>query len=204
MDDSYKVLESTSESEIKIKGSRFIARAFFVQSRDDVDYHLSDIKRIDRDATHHCMAFRLGPEGSVSRVNDDGEPSGTAGKPILRQIEALGVTNALVVVTRYYGGTKLGTGGLVRAYGQASKEALQMASVKTVIQHAAMSIAFDYADTSGAMYVINKYGAKIDETIYGDRTQIRLRVRRSHREQFIHAFEDALSGRGAIILEEQD
>ena len=103
--------------ETKVKGSRFIAEATDVRDEEMTMAFVADVRGREPGATHHCWAYRLGTGGDAFRYNDDGEPSGTAGPPILRQIDALGLTNTLVVVTRYYGGTKLGTGGLLRAYG---------------------------------------------------------------------------------------
>ena len=202
MGDTYRVISSSSESEIKIKGSRFIARVFPVTTRDDVERCLSDVRRIDRDASHHCTAYRVGTGDGETRFNDDGEPSGTAGRPIMRQIDAFELTNTLVVVTRYFGGTKLGTGGLIRAYGQAAKEVLSNARVRVVIERSEVTVEFQYADTSQAMHTIDKYDIKMIETSYSDHTTIRLAIRRSDLDGFVRAFEDAVSGRGTVTLHE--
>lgn len=202
MSDTYRVLGSTSRAEIKVKGSRFIGEAIPVGSPQEAKDRLDEIKRREHDATHHCMAYRTGPDGVELRFNDDGEPPGTAGRPILRQIEAADLTNTLVVVTRYYGGTKLGTGGLIRAYGDAANEALSLATVKTVVQRATIHATFAYDDTSPAMHVINKYDAEIRSTDYGDNTTIELGVKRSLVNEFLSAFENALSGRGEIDISE--
>ena len=203
MSDTYRVLGSTSRSEIKVKGSRFIGEAIPVGSPQEAKDRLEEIKRREHDATHHCMAYRTGSDGSELRFNDDGEPSGTAGRPILRQIEAADLTNTLVVVTRYYGGTKLGTGGLIRAYGDAAKEALCLATVKTIVQRATIHATFAYDDTSPAIYVINKYDAEIRSTDYGDNTTIELGVKRSLVDDFLSAFENALSGRCVLDVTEK-
>jgi uncharacterized YigZ family protein len=196
--DTYRVPASPATAEVKIKGSRFIARAYPARTRDEIQLRIDEIRRSDRDATHHCTAHVLGPDGDDTLFNDDGEPSGTAGRPILRQIEARALTNTLVVVTRYYGGTKLGTGGLIRAYGQAASDALDSASVRTVIRREPCMVSFDYDDTSPAMYIIQKFDVVIGETNYGEYTEMRLRVRRSQRDAFARAFEDALGGRGQL------
>ena len=131
--DTYLVLDKPVISEIKIKGSRFLAEAIPVSSVEEADAALLAIKKRDYDATHHCSAYRIGSDGNTFRYNDDGEPNSSAGLPIYRQIEGRNLTNALVVVIRYYGGTKLGTGGLVRAYGEAASLALDAATVKEII-----------------------------------------------------------------------
>jgi len=201
MADTYRVLKSTFRAEIKVKGSSFIARAVPVQTRESVQLALDAIRREDRDATHHCTAYRLGPSGDEFRFNDDGEPSGTAGRPILRQIEGHDVTNTLVVVTRYFGGTKLGTGGLIRAYGDAAREALDHAPVRVVVRRKPVSVNFSYADTSPAMHTINRFDIEILHTQYGDETKIDLGVRYSEVSGFIEAFENALSGRCQIVVD---
>lgn len=201
MADSYRVLKSTFLAEIKVKGSRFIARAVPVRSLESVQLALDDIRREDRDATHHCTAYRLGPSGDEFRFNDDGEPSGTAGRPILRQIEGHDLTNTLVVVTRYFGGIKLGTGGLIRAYGDAAREALDHAPVDVIVRRKPISVKFAYADTSPAMHTISRFDAEILNTEYGDETRIELGVRYSDVSGFLEAFENALSGRCQIDID---
>src|SRR5690606_11612852 len=125
--DTYRVVAGTARAELREKGSRFIAEVFPVETEEEAAAAIEAVRRREHAATHHCTAYRLGPEGELFRASDDGEPSGTAGLPILRQIEARGLTNTLVVVTRYFGGTKLGRGGLIRAYGEAAARALDLA-----------------------------------------------------------------------------
>ncbi|GMQ82290.1 MAG: YigZ family protein [Rhodothermia bacterium] len=204
MSDTYCVLGSTSRTEIKVKGSRFIGEAIPVGSPREARDHLNEIKRREHSATHHCMAYRMGPEGAEFRFNDDGEPSGTAGRPILRQIEAADLTNTMVVVTRYYGGKRLGTGGLIRAYGNAASDALSLATVQTVVQRDTVRATFAYNDTSPAMRVINKYDAEIRSTDYGEKTTIDLGVKSSQIDDFLTAFENALGGRCVIDVTEED
>ena len=203
MADTYRVLKSTFRAEIKVKGSRFIARAVPVRSPESVQFALDTIRREDRDARHHCTAYRLGPSGDDFRFNDDGEPSGTAGRPIFRQIEGHDLTNTLVVVTRYFGGTKLGTGGLIRAYSDAAREALDHAPVDVIVRRKPVSVKFAYADTSPAMHTISRFDAEILETEYGEETRIELGVRYSEAPGFIEAFENALSGRCQIDIDGQ-
>ena len=124
MEDTYLTLREGAEAQIKVKGSRFLAEAVPVADEAVAEAALATIRKREYNATHHCTAYRIGPAADLFRFNDDGEPSGTAGQPILRQIEGRELTNTLVVVTRYYGGTKLGTGGLIRAYGEAASLAL--------------------------------------------------------------------------------
>lgn len=198
MEDLYRTIRSRTITEIKVKGSRFIAEAIPVLSEEEVAGEIEAIKKREYSATHHCTAYRLGPDGSLFRYNDDGEPSGTAGLPILRQIDARSLTNTLVVVTRYFGGTKLGTGGLIRAYGDAANEALDAARVEEHVVRVPVVVSFDYADTSPAMHTVGLFDAEIEDMQYSDMTTLRLAVRRSEVEAFSEAFVNALSGRGNV------
>lgn len=122
----YYTIEKQGSAEFKDRGSRFIAIATPIATVEDFKQVLNDIKKEHPKATHHCFAYRLGLDGNIFRVSDDGEPSGTAGRPILGQIDSKGLVNVLVVVVRYFGGTLLGVPGLINAYKSASALALQM------------------------------------------------------------------------------
>ena len=116
MTDLYKTIKHPSEGLYKEKGSKFLAFAYPVSSEEDIGRIITDLRKQYHDARHHCYAWRLGPEKDRFRVNDDGEPSGSAGKPIFGQIRSMDLSDVLVVVVRYFGGTLLGVGGLIRAY----------------------------------------------------------------------------------------
>ena len=128
-DDTYKILVGEGDGLYKDKGSKFIAKAFPVHSEDEVKARVAEFKKQYFDARHHCYAFIMNPDKSCYRSADDGEPSGTAGKPILNQILSKDVTNVCVVVVRYFGGIKLGVPGLIAAYKAAAKEALENATI---------------------------------------------------------------------------
>ena len=198
-DDRYRTLEAPVHVELpRIKGSRFIADAFPVTSVDEVRTRITEIKGRDPSATHHCYAYRLGTSGNLFRYSDDGEPSGTAGKPILRQIDAHNLTNTLVVVTRYFGGTKLGTGGLIRAYGEAAREALRQARIVERHPLQIVEIRFPYTDTSAVMRLLHQYQATILNTSYGEDTSLQLSLRQADAEAFSRQFTEALRGQGSI------
>ena len=129
MEDEYLSLAYRVESEYKDRGSRFIAIAFPCSSTEEFKAKLDQIKLQYPAATHYCYAYRFGPKGHVNRANDDGEPNHSAGDPILGQIKSKGLTNVLVVVVRYFGGTKLGVGGLINAYKSAAIDALQQVEI---------------------------------------------------------------------------
>ena len=196
MADTYRTLAGPTEATLKIKGSRFIGEARPVPDAAAAEEQIEEIRKREYSATHHCTAYRVGPDGGTFRYNDDGEPSGTAGPPILRQIDALELTNVLVVVTRYYGGTKLGTGGLIRAYGDAAAEALALAPVREVIQRVPVRLRFAYADTSPAMHTIEQFDTQIVETHYTEETELVVAVRASEAEALAARFIDNLGGRG--------
>ncbi|MEL6772068.1 MAG: YigZ family protein [Bacteroidota bacterium] len=188
----------------KVKGSRFIGEAFPVESAEEAEAHVARIKKREYTATHVCSAYRIGADvsgegGDVWRANDDGEPNGSAGQPILRQIEGRGLTNVLVTVTRYYGGTKLGVGGLVRAYGDAAAAVLNACTPVEHILRVPVTVRFAYPDTSPAMHTVGRFDAEIADTTYtADGTALHLRVRRSDAEPLVAAFTEALSGRGDV------
>ena len=181
----------------KIKGSRFIGDAFPSPTEKEAKVCLAQIVSEFPDATHHCFAFSVSA-GATERSSDDGEPSGTAGPPILRRIHSSGLTNVQVVVTRYYGGTKLGTGGLIRAYGEAAKAVLADCRRVTRVIERFLRVTFDYDDTSPAMRTFEKFGARIVSTEYADQSSLEIALPASQVGDFEDVFRDALGGRGAI------
>lgn len=197
--DVYRSVVSTETYEIKVKGSRFIAQVVPAGDAEAAQGTLNTIRRQAYTATHHCSAFRVGAAGDVFRYSDDGEPSGTAGLPIMRQIDARSLTNTLVVVTRYYGGTKLGTGGLIRAYGDAASEVLERAEIQEYIIRDQIQVRFAYDDTSPAMHTIQQFDINIVGTDYGTDTGLLLAIRQSQVEAFLAQFTERLHGRGTVI-----
>lgn len=196
--DTYLTVVRASTAEIKEKASRFIAEAFPVSTAGEAEEQIAAVRKREYSATHVCSAWRVGPEAQEFRFNDDGEPSGSAGAPILRHIEGRDLTNILVTVTRYYGGTKLGTGGLIRAYGGAADEALEAAGLRRVVRREPVTLSFDYDDTSPAMHVISTFDATIGDTRYDERTHITVHVRLSEASGLRDAFVEALGGRGEM------
>ncbi len=154
MTDTYKSIQAPSEGLFKDNGSRFIAGAYPVETEAEVKTILEGLRKQYHDARHHCYAYRLGHRGDVFRANDDGEPSGSAGRPILGQIDSRALSDILVVVTRYFGGIKLGIPGLIRAYKTSTADALDSAVVvtKTACRH--FLLKFDYLDMNGVMKVL--------------------------------------------------
>lgn len=204
MEDTYRTLKAGATALRKVQGSRFIAEAVPVKGIEEVEARIEAIRSRERQATHHCMAYRLGEEGEVYRYNDDGEPSGTAGRPILRQIDARQLTNTLVVVTRYFGGTELGTGGLTRAYGDAASAALEQTPIVERVVRVPVRLRFSYDDTSPAQQVLHQFDTTVEGQAYTDVTELTARVRRSEVDAFLDSFTEALSGRGEVLWVGED
>jgi len=177
--DEFHTPARPGHAETRILASRFLADAVPVQSKDEAENYLQGLRKKFHDANHHCYAYRLGSDGQESRSSDDGEPGGTAGKPILAAIDREGLTNALVVVTRYFGGTKLGTGGLVRAYGEAAALALKEAGKKQQLITAPLAFAVAHPKVSQVMHISSRHDARIVQTLYDEEVHFRLEVRRS-------------------------
>ncbi|MGB1318225.1 MAG: IMPACT family protein [Flavobacteriales bacterium] len=141
----FKTINQPTESLFKDRGSKFHGYAFSVSTADEVKLRLEEVKAIHPSARHFCYAYQLGADGATYRANDDGEPNGSAGLPILNQIKSKEVTNTFVVVVRYFGGTKLGVSGLINAYKEATKDALEQAKIVTKIPMATVSIQFAHS-----------------------------------------------------------
>jgi uncharacterized YigZ family protein len=178
MQDEFTTLSQIVRTESKVLGSRFIATAAPAQNKHVVDGLLGSVRKELHDATHHCYAYRFGLSGDQFRANDGGEPPGSAGKPILAAIEHAGLTDVVVIVTRYFGGTKLGIGGLTRAYGGAAAGALDRAERVTHYAVDLMRVSFPHAQVSNVMHVLEKYGARITGTNYDEEVHLTLEIRR--------------------------
>lgn len=153
MEDTYKTILNPSEGLFKDKGSKFIAYAYPVTSEDQIREIVLTIKKEHHSARHHCYAWRLGYEKLLFRANDDGEPSSTAGKPILGQIQSFDLTNILIVVVRYFGGTLLGVSGLINAYRNAALDAINQAEIVEKLVEKQLLIEFDYGVMNEVMKI---------------------------------------------------
>ena len=183
--DTYKTIESPTTGEYKEKGSKFIAYAYFVQTEADIKGYLDELKKEHFKARHHCYAWRLGLGKDSYRANDDGEPSGTAGRPILGQIDSFGLTNLLIVVVRYFGGTKLGTSGLITAYKTAAMDALQQATITERIVETVLTLKAPYILLNELMQYLKSQEITILNTEYtADTVSFQLSLRNSLLEDF--------------------
>ena len=193
---SFRTVESAVELEIdKVKGSRFLALLSPAGSLAKAQEILAARRTEHRDATHNCWAWRLGFEPETSRSSDDGEPAGTAGKPILQEIEGRRLTDVVLIVTRYFGGTKLGKGGLVRAYAEAAAAALDAAAIVEIAITRPLEIRFDYQLTGPVMAVLSSFRLAPSGASYDDSTTLQLAVPDDEIEDLRRRLVDATTGR---------
>jgi len=185
----YRTILANTTAEFKDRGSKFLAYAYPVQSAQDVKEHIQALKKEHPKAVHHCYAYRLGTDGTQYRANDDGEPSGSAGRPILGQIDSMGVTNVLVVVVRYFGGTLLGVPGLINAYKTVTTDALALAETTEKWIEALVEIQFDYPVMGEVLYLLKQSEA----TIYKQDLQLFCIVRAGIPKIHAHAYVQKLS-----------
>lgn len=190
MDDTYRTLAKPAEGLYKDKGSKFLAFAYPVASEAEVKQHVERIKKEYFDARHHCYAYALGPKGETFRANDDGEPSGTAGRPIHGQIMSAGLTNTLVVVVRYFGGILLGTSGLIVAYKEATRDALSRAEIKECTVNQRYRIEFDYLSMNSVMKILKDFSLVPQNQQYDMACSLEADLRLSLCERFEKTFAD--------------
>lgn len=183
--DTYLSISSKSDGLFKDNGSRFIALAYPVESEDEVREIVSALKKEYHDARHHCYAYRIGLDGGKWRANDDGEPSGSAGRPILGQIDSAGLSDVLVVVVRYFGGIKLGIPGLIRAYKTSSAEALANAARQTKVAGSWFRISFDYSQMPGVMKTVKDMDLPQRHQSFAQECEMEVRVRKNLRNDFL-------------------
>lgn len=179
MDDTYTTITGKSEGLYKEKGSKFIAFAYPVKDEDTIKEILQELKKAYHDARHHCYAYCLGSSKEQYRFNDDGEPSGTAGKPIYGQILSYDLTNILIVVIRYFGGTKLGVSGLINAYRTAAREAIEAAENISCTVNEKVHFQFDYERLNDVMRIVKDMNPDILAQDFNLSCQMTLSIRKS-------------------------
>ena len=178
-DDLYRTIAAPAEALFKERSSKFFAYAFPVVSAEEALEIVERLRKKYYDATHHCYAYRLGADGSVYRANDDGEPSGTAGKPILGQLLSADVTDCLVVGVRYFGGTKLGVPGLIGAYRESTAEVLAAAEIVEKTVDAIFTVVFPYVCMNDVMKVVKEEQPRIVSQSFDNVCTMTLAIRRS-------------------------
>jgi uncharacterized YigZ family protein len=181
--DTYKTLALETEGIYKEKGSKFIAYAAPIHLETDFTAFLERIKKAHPKARHHCFAWRLGMDKNVYRANDDGEPSGTAGRPILNQIDSFQLTNVGIVVVRYFGGTLLGTSGLIQAYKESSADALKQGEIVEKIIEDIIEVRFGYDKMSDVMNAVKKLDITVLSQVFEESGLLTLSIRQSETEK---------------------
>jgi uncharacterized YigZ family protein len=183
MDDSYKTIENTAEGYITERKSKFISYVIPVESEDEVKPILEEYRKKYYNARHVCWAYMLGSSREEFRANDDGEPSGTAGRPILGQINSYELTNVLILVVRYFGGTLLGTGGLVKAYKEAAAAAIQNAKIVVKTVDDTFILHFDYPLLNEVMRILNQFEESSWTQNFTETCEMEVNIRQSQSQQ---------------------
>jgi uncharacterized YigZ family protein len=181
---TYQTITQPSEALFKEKGSKFLAFIYPVDSLDKVNEYLEECRQIHPKATHHCTAYKIGTQDAVERANDDGEPSGSAGKPILGQIHSFELTNILIIVVRYYGGTKLGVGGLQTAYKTATKLAIENNTIETKNIPCYYTLRFPFDQQGKVEHQIKLSEGQLIEKQFTNTCQFKIQIPKAHSENF--------------------
>jgi len=187
--DTYYTLKQNSEGLYKDKGSKFIAYAWPVKNEEEIKRILDDLRKKHYDARHHCYAWALGPTRDAFRINDDGEPSGTAGKPIYGQILSNDITNVLIVVVRYFGGTKLGVRGLINAYKAAAADAIENNTKIEMLIREIYQLQFDYPLMNEVMKVLKDFDLNQLSHEFALSCKLTFEVRRSKADEVKNIFQ---------------
>ena len=184
-DDRYRTVAAPAEAACRERSSKFLAWIYPVRSEEEIRGHLDALRKRFFDATHHCYAWRLGPRGEAFRANDDGEPSGTAGKPILGQLLSNDITDCLVVVVRYFGGTKLGVPGLIAAYRESAAAAIEAAQIVEQTVDRIVTVDFPYVAMNDIMRVVKEEQPRIEAQEFDNLCTLRLAIRESRAEGLV-------------------
>lgn len=187
-EDTYRTITGPAEGTFRDRGSKFIGYAFPLQSESEVKTYLDEIKSLHPKARHHCWALRLTPDRSIFRINDDGEPSGSAGRPILNTLLSYDVTNILVIVVRYFGGTLLGVPGLINAYKTATKEALDQAHIVERTVNDVYALSFDYLEMNDVMRIVKEENLTVLRQEFDNRCLLEFELRQNQVERILDRF----------------
>ncbi|MDP4225600.1 MAG: YigZ family protein [Bacteroidota bacterium] len=191
--DTYLTIKESASGEYKDKGSRFLSYSFPIASEPEAKKIIQDLRNKYHDARHHCFAYRIGFEGEISRLNDDGEPSGTAGKPIMGQLLSKNITNVLVVVVRYFGGILLGTSGLIHAYRSATIDALSNSEIiEKTIQYI-YQVNFQYEVMNTVMKILKEEKINQFDQNFDLSCNMKISVRKNQSEQIIQKLQSIQS-----------
>ncbi len=200
----YKIIEYGGMAEIEEKKSRFIAHVAAADSEEEAIAFIESRKKQFWDARHNCYAYVLGEQAQTVRFSDDGEPGGTAGRPILEVLMGSGIRNIVVVVTRYFGGTLLGTGGLVRAYTKAAQAGIAASDVRTMRYGYEMTIVTDYNGIGKVQYILGQRGIAIEEADYAEQVSVRVKVPYEEKDAAAREITEVTAGRAGITVSEPE
>ena len=184
--DTYKTIKTLSQGIYKEKGSRFSAYAFPVSDQEEIKPIIDKLRKENHEARHHCYAYMIGQARNIWRSNDDGEPTGTAGKPILGQINSYGLTNILIVVSRHFGGTLLGVSGLINAYRTAAQSAIENSEIVEKTLQEFYNIIFPYAGLNDVMKILKEEDTGQSEQLFDLECSIKLNFRASSKEKILN------------------
>jgi uncharacterized YigZ family protein len=201
---SFKTVHQAAEKEIVINKSRFIGHVMPVSSEEEAQAFVEDIKKKHRTATHNVPVYLLGQDHSIQKYSDDGEPSGTAGVPVLNMLKNEGITDVAIVITRYFGGVKLGTGGLVRAYTQSAKEALEEAKVIEMIQYELVQVNLEYNQHGKMQHFLESNPQYLlKDTLYTDKVAVLIYTKGEDKETLLNKITDICNedGHGTVLEE---
>lgn len=194
----YRILLCGGESEIVEKKSRFIATVQTVESEEEAQLFIEEMKKKYWDARHNCSAYVIGARGELTRCSDDGEPAQTAGRPMLEVLLGSEIRNVAVVVTRYFGGVLLGTGGLVRAYTQAVQEGLKACKTALMRYGVRYRLETDYNGVGRILYLLSEKGIEQEQADYGEKVSLQVIVPAAQSDSFVQAVTQATNGRTQI------
>ena len=197
--DEYTTILNRAEAELIEKKSRFIATVCPVKSEEEARAFIAEMKKKYWDATHNVFAYQIGERNEIQRSSDDGEPQGTAGKPVLDVLAGGDIKNTAVVVTRYFGGTLLGTGGLVRAYGRSAKLGIEEAGIAKVKHYKECSVTTDYTTSGKIQYEITKGEFILKDTVYTDKVEFIVLLDRSNFDAFSDIVSNVSMGQSEVI-----
>lgn len=199
MDDLFYIPKKSCKIENKVKASKFIGRIFEVSSTKQAEETIAQIKKDEYSANHNCFAYKVGlTQQPEFKYSDDGEPSQTAGRPIFDVIEGNNLTNCLIVVTRYFGGTKLGTGGLVRAYGDCAKQAIEKSGIREYFITENVRVKTSFHFYNQVQKLAEEMGAKQVESDFSDIVKVVYEIRQSKKVEFVKALVNATEGKSEI------
>lgn len=197
------IIKEGGQGEIVEKKSRFIATVLPIDTEEEALQYIEKIKKKYWDARHNCFAFVIGSNNEIQRFSDDGEPQGTAGKPILETLLNENLHNTLIVVTRYFGGTLLGTGGLVRAYGQSSKKGIRNSVIQKVCEGISFKLTVDYNSIGKIKYIMWQMGITDAQEEYGQNVVLSILMKKDEYNEFNTKVTDATGGK-AVFEDEED